>query len=169
MAMDERQELNAGRAAMIVLFLLMMGAVTVLGWEYLRTREVTNTAAVVVLLGAGGLFVLLERTFGAEAPRTLLGAELPTGQTPEERAQRRRAYLVDSGLFAVAMTALTFGGLLLGDTQGLDVLPVDGAAGLALLAVLELVGGGLIYYVITWILGESAARSAEKRLARLEA
>ena len=168
--MDERQELNAGRAAMIVLMVLVLGALGVLGWEYIRTQEVTNTPAMVVMLGAGGLFFILERVFGAEAPRTFFGHELPTGTSREERNERLRAYAVDAALFAVAMTALTFGAIyLLGDTASLDMLPVDGAAGLALLAGLELVGGGLIYFAINWILGESAARGVEKKLARLEA
>lgn len=167
--MDERQELNAGRAAMIVLAVLMIGCVGILGWEYVRTDEVTNTAAIVVMLGAGGLFVVLQRMFGAEAPRSFLGHELPTGSTPQEKTERRRAYAIDAGLFAIAMTVLTFGGLLLGDLTDLEILPVGGAAGLALLAVLELVGGFVIFYAFTWFMGESAARGVEKKLARLEA
>lgn len=165
--MDERQELNAGRAAMIVLAVLMIGCVAVLGWEYLRTQEVTNTAAIVVMLGAGGLFVLIQRMFGAEAPRTFLGQELPTGSSAAEKAGRRRAYAVDAGLFAVAMTGLTFGGILLGDAT--DLLPIEGPLGLALLAALELVGGFAIFYAFNWVLGESAARGVEKKLSRLEA
>lgn len=168
--MDERQEANAGRVAMIVLMVVMLGALGVLAWEYIRTQEVTNTPAIVVLIGTGALFFVLERIFGAEAPRNFFGQELPTGSSPQEKAERRRAYAVDAGLFAVAITAMTFGGIfLLGDTTDLDVLPVSGAPGLALLAVLELVGGGLIYYAITWALGESAARGVEKKLDRLEA
>lgn len=164
--MDERQELNAGRAAMIVLALLMIGCVAVLGWEYVRTQEVTNTAAIVVMLGAGGLFVAMQRMFGAEAPRSFLGHELPTGPTPQEKAERRRAYAIDSGLFAIAMTVLTLGGILMGDAT--DLLPIQGPAGLALLAVLELVGSFVIFYAFTWSMGESAARSVEKKMARLE-
>ena len=165
--MDERQELNAGRSAMIVLAVVMLGALGVLAWEYIRTQDVTNTAAIVVLLGTGGLFLLLQRMHGAEAPRSVLGHELPTGPTPQEKAERRRAYLIDSVLFAGAMTVLTFGGILMGDAS--DLLPIEGPLGLLLLAVLEFVGGGLIFYAITYLLGESASRSVEKKLARLEA
>lgn len=167
--MDERQELNAGRSAMIVLAVVMMGAVGVLGWEYLTTREVSNTPAIVVLLGTGGLFVLLQRMYGAEAPRTVLGKELPTGPSAAEVAERRRAYAVDAALFAGGLTVLTLGGLLIGDPGFLEFLPVGGAAGIALLVLLELVGGGLIFYAFNWLLGESASRSVEKRIARLEA
>lgn len=155
---------------MIVLSLVMFGAVVVLAWEYIRTQEVTNTAAVVVLLGTGGLFVLLQRMYGAEVPRSVLGKELPTGAAPEDKVERRRTYAVDAALFAVALTTLTLAGIfLIGDTSTLAALPVDGAAGLVLLVALELVGGGLIFYAFNWVMGESAARSVEKKLRKLEA
>ena len=35
--MDERQELNAGRAAMLVLLVIVLGSLAVLTWEYIRT------------------------------------------------------------------------------------------------------------------------------------
>ncbi|WP_016996024.1 hypothetical protein [Kocuria atrinae] len=168
--MDERQELNAGRSAMIVLSVVMFGAVAVLAWEYIRTQEVTNTAAIVVLLGTGGLFLLLQRMHGAEVPRSALGHELPTGSTPQEKSERRRTYAIDAAMFAIALTALTLAGIyLVGDTSSLDILPVGGTAGIGLLVALELIGGGLIFYAFNWVMGESAARSVEKRLRKLEA
>ena len=81
--MDERQELNAGKAAMIVLMLVVLVALGVLVQDYLADHEVTNGWAIATVLGAGGLFVLLNHLFGAEAPKDLLGRELPTGDTPQ--------------------------------------------------------------------------------------
>ncbi|XVX19452.1 hypothetical protein ACQP1U_14225 [Actinomycetota bacterium] len=170
--MDERQEINAGKAALIALALICMGALGVLAWEYVRTDDVTNTGAVVVLLVSGGLFAVLQRMFGAEAPRSVLGTELPTGPSPEETATRRRSYALDAALFAVALLVMAIAGFAMGDTAALrDSLPfaASGPAMLALFAAIDLVVSFVFFYAVNWFMGESAARSVEKRLARLEA
>lgn len=168
--MDERQELNAGRAAMITLMLICLGALGVLTWEYIRTQEVTNTAAIVVLLGAGGLFWLFNRMFGAEAPRSVLGQELPTGSTPEEKQQRRRSYAIDAGLFSVALAAMSVGGLALGDAAAFGEVPeiMQGPAGMAIAGVASLVIGFAIFYGFNYLSGEQQARAVERKLDRLE-
>ena len=168
--MDERQELNAGRAAMITLMLICLGALGVLTWEYIRTQEVTNTAAIVFLLGAGGLFWLFNRMFGAEAPRSVLGQELPTGSTPEEKQQRRRSYAIDAGLFSVALAAMSVGGLALGDAAAFGEVPeiMQGPAGMAIAGVASLVIGFAIFYGFNYLSGEQQARAVERKLAKLE-
>lgn len=168
--MDERQELNAGRAAMITLMVVCLGALGVLVWDYLQDEEVTNTGAIIVLLGSGGLFWLFNRMFGAEAPRSVLGHELPTGPTPEEKAVRRRSYALDAGLFSVALAVLSVGGLLLGDTQGMGELPaaLQGTTGLVVGALLSLVAGFVVFFGLNYLGGEQQARAVERKLARLE-
>lgn len=64
--MDERQQVTAGKAALITLALICLGSLGFLAWEYLRTGEVTNTPAVLILVGSAGLFALIQRMFGAE-------------------------------------------------------------------------------------------------------
>ena len=165
--MDERQTLNAGKAALITLAVICLGALGVLVWEYVRTKEVTNGAAVLVLLVAAGLFWAFERMFGAEAPRTVFGHELPTGDTSAERAQRRRAYAADAALFAGAATVLAIGGFLIGDPDALTSLGLPGGP----------VTGGVLGFVtlftlsfgLSWLIGEADSRAVEKRLAQLEA
>ena len=99
--MDERQELNAGRASMIVLGVIALIALGVLAWEYITTKDVTNGWAIATLLGSGALLALLMRTMGGpETPRTLLGTELPTGSSAAETAERRKWYLIDSVAFS---------------------------------------------------------------------
>ena len=165
--MDERQALNAGKAALITLTLIMLGALGILTVEYLQTKDVTNTAAIVVLLGAGGLFWAFQRMFGAEAPRSFLGRELPTGPTAGERTQRRKAYLLDAALFAGAMTVLAAGGLMLGDPDAFGSLPIPG--GIASVGILGAIVSFALMFGLNWLLGESSSKAVEKRLARLEA
>lgn len=162
--MDERQELKAGRAAMITLGVLTMGALGVLAWEYLTTKDVTNTAAVVVLLGGGGLFALLQRMTGAEAPRSLLGLELPTEDTPQARSRRTRAYLVDSVATGGAMTGLAVAGVALGDQSALPPV-LTGVPGMVLGAALTFAVLGGLTFVLDKAMGESASRAVERRLA----
>ena len=165
--MDERQELNAGRAAVIVLMLLVLGAIGVLAWEYVTTKDVANTTAVVVLLGAAGTFALFQRMFGAEAPRGLWGVELPTGADAASKAERRRWYLLDSAVRSGLWTAATIGAIWFGDL-GAGWLPFGtGAAGLVVAAVLEFVVGFAIFYAITWASGEQQSRAVERKLAAL--
>lgn len=168
--MDERQELNAGRASMIVLGVITFGALGVLVYDYIVNKDITNGWPFVVLLGAGGLFALLTRLMGgAEAPKTFLGKELPTENTPEAKGERRRAYLIDAGLFAIALSALSVIGLLLGDGQAIVPAFLQGTAGLLIGGALSLVAGFALYYGFNYLMGEQASRSVERRLARYEA
>ncbi|HJE50722.1 MAG TPA: hypothetical protein K8V15_01860 [Tessaracoccus flavescens] len=168
--MDERQELNAGRASMIVLGLIALVALGVLVYEYVTTKDVNNGWAILTLLGSGGMLALLMRMIGgAEAPKTFLGKELPTEDTSEAKAERKRAYLIDAGLFAIAIAALSVVGLTLGDTQAIVPAFLQGTAGMIVGAALSLVGGFVIYYAFNYVVGESASRSVEKRLARYDA
>ena len=83
--MDERQELNAGRASMIVLGVIALIALGVLAWEYITTKDVTNGWAIATLLGSGALLALLTRTMG--------GPEIPphaAGHRTAHRLLRRR-------------------------------------------------------------------------------
>ena len=165
--MDERQTINAGKAALITLAVVALGALGMLVWEYFRTKDVTNTAAVAVLLTAGGLFWMFERMFGAEAPRTMLGRELPTGATPDERARRRNAYASDAALFALATTILGAGAFMLGDPDALASLGLPGGALTG--GVLGFVALFALCFSLSWLVGESDVRAVEKRLARLDA
>lgn len=165
--MDERQTLNAGKAALIALAALCVGALGVLAWEYITTQAVTNGAAVLVILVAAGLFWVFERMFGAEAPRTVFGRELSTGATPIERTERRRAYAADAALFAGAMTVLAVGGFMIGDPDALTSLGLPGGP----------VTGGVLGFVtlfalsfgLSWLIGEADSRAVEKRLALMGA
>lgn len=165
--MDERQQLTAGKAALGALFCVMIGAIAVLGWEYVTTKEVTNTAAIITVLGAGGLFWVFQIMFGAEAPRSMFGKELPTGPTPAERRTRTVAYLIDSLAFTIAMTVLALGGyFLVGDkTAAVDIAGMPFLAALALGAIALFA----ISFALTWALGEAESRAVERRIARLEA
>lgn len=165
--MDERQAINAGKAALITLAVIALGAIGVLTVEYVQTKDVTNTAAVAVLLGSGTLFWAFERMFGAEAPRSLTGRELPTGSTDPDRVARRNSYLVDAALFAVAMTVLGLAGLALGDADAFGTLPIPG--GIVSVAILGAIVSFGLMFGLNWLLGESSATSVEKRLARMEA
>ncbi|MFT3875021.1 MAG: hypothetical protein QM708_01125 [Propioniciclava sp.] len=165
--MDERQAINAGKAALITLAVICLGALGVLVWEYATTKEVTNTAAVAVLLVSGGLFWAFERMFGAEAPRSLLGRELPTGATAAERAERRRAYAVDALALAISGVVLGIGGFMLGDPDAFGSLGLPG--GPVTGAVLGFVALFVISFSLSWLVGEADSRAVEKRLARLEA
>lgn len=168
--MDERQELNAGRASMIVLGVIVFGALGVLVYDYIVNKDITNGWPFVVLLGAGGLFALLSRMMGgAEAPKTFLGKELPTEDTAEAKAERRHAYLIDAGLFAVAVSAFSVIGLLMGDGQAIVPAFLQGTAGLVIGAAISLVVGFALYYGFNYLVGESASRSVEKRLAKYDA
>lgn len=164
--MDERQALNAGKAALITLAVICVGALGFLTWEYVRTKEVTNTAAVLVLLVAAGLFWVFERMFGAEAPRTVFGHELPTGDSPSERAQRRRAYAADAALFAGAATVLAVGGFMIGDPDALASLGLPGGP-----VTGGVLGFGTLFalsFGLSWLIGEADCRAVEKRLAQME-
>lgn len=166
--MDERQELNAGKAAMIVLMLVVLVALGVLVQDYLADHEVTNGWAIATVLGAGGLFVLLNHLFGAEAPKDLLGRELPTGDTPQEKAERRRSYLVNAVLLALGLTVLGVGGLLLGDRAAMDWLPtfMAGTTGLVLTGVVSFLAEVAVFYGVNHVLGEMQARSVERSIAK---
>ena len=165
--MDERQELNAGRAAMLVLLVIVLGSLAVLTWEYIRTQEVTNTAAIVTMLGAGGLFALFLRLFGAEAPRNVLGQELPTGATREEKRERVRSYATDAGLFAVAMAALSGAGLAMGDAGASEAIPglLQGTAGMILGGVLAFVVTFALMFGLNYASGEQQSRAVGRKLA----
>lgn len=164
--MDERQAINAGKAALITLALISFGAIGVLVFDYVQNKNVTNGAAVLVLLAAGGLFWVIDRMFGAEAPRSVLGAELPTGPSDAERTRRRNSYLLDAGLFAVALTVISVGGFALGDPDAFGSLPIPG--GPVAVAALGFVAMFAITFGLNWLLGESQSKAVEKRLARLE-
>ena len=154
---------------MIVLGLVAMVALGVLAWEYITTKDVTNTWAIVTLLGTGGLFLLLTRMIGgAEAPKTFLGKELPTESTAEAKAERRRAYAIDAGLFAIAMAALSVVGLSMGDAEAVTPAFLKGTTGYVVGGAIGLIGGFAIYYGFNYLVGESASRSVEKKLARYE-
>lgn len=155
------------RRAGNVLFVVTIGCLGWLTWEYVTTKDVTNTTAVVLMLGSGALFSAFYSMFGAEAPTSMFGIELPTGATREERVTRVRSYLLDSGVFTLAMVALSVVGyFLVGDKGAFDNafgLPLPIAALLAALATFA------IYFVVTWALGEAESRAVERRLAKLEA
>lgn len=169
--MDERQELNAGRAALMALTVIMLGALGVLAWEYVTTKDVRNTGAILILLGSGLLFFIFQRLFGAEAPRTLFGVELPTSSDPVSVASRRRAYAVDALVTAAGMTAV----------EAVATLSLDRAAQpswlaslltgpmLAVSLVASFVVLAMLSYALTFVLGEQASAAVERRLARLEA
>lgn len=165
--MDERQELNAGKAAMIVLMLVVLVALGVTVWDYLDDKEVTNGWAILTMVGAGGLFVVLNHLFGAEAPKTVTGQDLPTSNSPQDRAERRRSYLVNAVVLAVGMTVLGFGALLLGDTQGMDFLPtfMAGTAGLVLTGIVSFIAEVAVFFGVNHVIGEAQARSVERSIA----
>jgi len=169
--MDERQELNAGRAALLTLTVVVLGALGVLAWEYVTTKNVTNMPAVLVMMGGGTLFVLFERMFGAQAPRSILGVELPTGQDAADTRTRRRSYLLDALLTAAGLTVLGTGGLALGDPDALDsvLLGLKGTSGLIVAGTLGFIVMTAITFGLNLALGESQSRSVERRYARLEA
>lgn len=166
--MDERQELNAGKAAMIVLMLVVLVALGVLVWDYLADHEVTNTWAIVTLLGAGGLFVLLNHLFGAEAPKDIFGRDLPTGDSAAERSERRRSYLLSAVVLALGLTVIGVGGLLLGDREAMDWLPtfMAGTVGLVLTGIVSFVAEVAIFYGVNHVLGETQARAVERSIAK---
>ncbi|GHF29373.1 hypothetical protein GCM10010218_08160 [Streptomyces mashuensis] len=169
--MDERQRLKAGTSALVTLGVVMVAALGVLVWDYARTKEVTNTAAIVVLVGAAGVFALMQRVLGAEAPRSLMGIELPTGADAPSRRRRRRAYLVEALLSAVALTGLSLAGLVLGDRQALtSALPfaVQGTPGPAALLATEFVALFAVSYAIDRALGEWSSKAVERQYARLD-
>lgn len=170
--MDERQELNAGKAALAVLGIIMLVCVGILAWEYIRTNNVTNTPAIVTMIGAGGLFVVFQRMFGAEAPRTVFGRELPTGPSPAERSERKRAYAVDAATFAVALVVFAVVGFFMGDAEALDTIAIPGlgsgtVALVAATAIGTVLGFG-IFYGLNYLFGESASRSVERAIASRE-
>lgn len=169
--MDERQELNAGKAAMIVLMLVVLVALGIVVWDYLADDEVTNGWAVATMLGAGGLFVVLNHLFGAEAPKTVTGRELPTGSTPEEKKERLRSYLVSALALSAALTVIGLGALLLGDRTAMDFLPtfMAGTAGLVATAAVSLVAEVAVFFGINYLVGEAQARSVEKQIAKYNA
>jgi len=156
---------------MIVLMLVVLVALGVLVWDYLDDHEVTNGWAVATMLGAGGLFVILNHLFGAEAPKTVTGRELPTGNTPEERRERRRSYLVSAIVLSAGVTAIGLGALLLGDRAAMDFLPtfMDGTAGLVATAVVSLIAEVAVFFGINYLLGEAQARSVERQIAKYNA
>ncbi|MEV0694438.1 hypothetical protein [Streptomyces sp. NPDC050388] len=169
--MDERQHLKAGRSALVALGAVMFAALGVLVWEYIQTKEVTNTAAILVLVGGAGVFALVQRVLGAEAPRSLMGVELPTGADAPSRRQRRRAYLRGALLFAAVLTGLSLAGLALGGTQELTSgLPfaVQGTLGLVALLGAEFLALFAVSYAVDWALGEWSSKAVERQYARLD-
>lgn len=167
--MDERQELNAGRAAMAVLGVICLVALGLLVYDYIVNKDITNGWPFAVLLGAGGLFALLNRIGGgAEAPKTFLGRELPTEMTADAKATRKKAYAVDAGLFAIAIAAFSVVGLAIGDADAILPAFLQGPAGYVVGALISLVAGFAIYYGFNYLIGEEASRSVEERLARYE-
>lgn len=165
--MDERQELNAGRAAMITLGVLTIGALVVLAVEYVTTKTVTNMAAMAVLLGGGVLFSLIQRMQGADAPRSMIGLELPTGASDADKAKRRRAYLLDAAAFGVAMTALAVVGLAMGDPSAVPAI-VAGPVGMVLGGLVTFVAAFAFAFAVDHVLGESSSKAVERRLTKLE-
>ena len=168
--MDERQKLNAGNAAMIVLFLLGLGGVIYMVWDFVSHQDITNVPVVVLVVAAWGLFYLLYQVFGGESPKNLLGKELPTSASPEDRAARSRSYLVDSTLFAGGMTVLALLANFFVSPDTADLLPpfLHGAVGLAVGLIIEFVLLWVVFYVFTRWASEAEARSVERKLARLE-
>lgn len=169
--MDERQKLNAGNAAMIVLFLLGLGGVGYMVWDFVSHGDITNVPVVVLVVAAWGLFYLLYQVFGGEAPKNLFGKELPTGSSAEDRAARRRSYLVDSTLFAAGMSVLSLLAYFFVGPDSADLLPpfLQGAAGVVVGLIIEFVLLWVVFYVFTRWASEAEARSVERKLARLEA
>lgn len=166
--MDERQEANAGKAALAVLALIMIGAVGVLGWEFVTTNDVRNTGAIVVLLGGAGLFLLFQRMFGAEAPRNAFGVELPTGPDAASRATRRRAYLVDAAIAAAGLAVLTVAAFAATGTHDLPFpFPLTGIPALIGVGLIEFAVIGVLAYLLNHAAGESLSRAVERRHARL--
>lgn len=107
---------HAGKGVLITLALVSFGAIGALVFDYVTNTTITNGVAVMILLGAGGLFWILDRMFGTEGPRSLLGTALPTDASEADVARRRTSYLVDAVIFAatwtlVAVLAFTVGGL----------------------------------------------------------
>lgn len=100
----------------------------------------------------------------------MLGRELPTGTSPQERRIRRRSYALDALLFSAAIAVLSGIGLLIGDASAIDAipLPLAGLAGAMLGAVLAGLIGFVVFYTLNYVIGESESRAVERRLARLE-
>ncbi|MDO5676829.1 MAG: hypothetical protein Q4G35_04895 [Propionibacteriaceae bacterium] len=167
--MDERQLAKAGGAALITLFIIGLVGLGFAVWDYVSHKDITQPWGILLAIGAWGVFYLMYRLMGKEAPRTLLGQELPTGDSAGEKATRKRWHLIDAALLAGAMTALTVGAFLIGDLTVFDGLPLSGPALLAVGAVVELVITFVIFYAINRIFGELGARSYERHLARMEA
>lgn len=168
--MDERQKLNAGNAAMILLFLVGLGSFGYVAWDFLAHKEITNTPVMVAMLVGWGLFYLFYQIIGGEAPKSLLGKDLPTSASRTDRAARRRSYALDAALLAAGMSALTVGALAMGVPDAMDRIPgmPSGIAALIITAIVEFVITAAIFYLIDRWLGESAARAHERRLDRLE-
>lgn len=109
---------HAGKGVLITLALVSFGAIGALVFDYVTNKMITNGVAVVVLLGAGGLFWILDRMFGIEGPRTLLGSALPVGSAEADVARRRTSYLVDAAIFAALWTAVAVLAFTVGGLQG---------------------------------------------------
>lgn len=168
MTMDERQQQNAGQAALAVLGLLTLGIVIYMGVVYYRTERV-DTMPVVLLLGTAGLFFILNRMIsGAEPPKDFWQRDLPTGR--EDRGLRMRSYLQHALLLAAGFTALSIGALVsIGDTGLTDVFGWTGLSGMPLVAVaavLDLVLSAAIFFVLIAPIGEDQARRVEKQAAQ---
>ena len=169
--MDERQKLNAGSASMIILFLGGLGALGYVVWDFVAHDDITKPSVLVIMLVAWGLFYLLYQVFGGEAPKNLLGQDLPTGNGDEDRSVRRRSYLIDAFISAVLMTALSVMAALFitPDAAFLIPGPLQGPALIAVSAAVEFGVVLAIFYSVDRWMGESASRSYERKMAALEA
>lgn len=168
--MDERQKLNAGSASMIILFLGGLGALGYVIWDYVAHGDITKPIVLVLMLAMWGLFYLLYQVFGGEAPKNMLGHELPTGTRDEDRRARRRSYLVDAVLTAGYLTGLSVVAamFLTPDAGFLIPGPLQGTALIAVSAVVEFVLVLVVFYGISYWMGEAASRSYERKMAKLE-
>ncbi|MFT3942246.1 MAG: hypothetical protein QM705_00280 [Ancrocorticia sp.] len=169
-SLDERQKLNAGSAAIITLFLVGLGCFGYVVWDFIAHGDITNPTVLVIMLVTWGLFYLFYQVFGNEAPKTMLGRELETGPSSAERRNRRRSYLWDSLLSAVFLTGLTAAAMFV-EPGVLDAVPVPLTGGALIVVSLaaEFLITALIFFAISYTMGEVASRSFERKMAKLEA
>ncbi len=168
--MDERQQHNAGAAAMVTLFLVGLGGLGYIGWDFLAHKDITQPWVLVVVLVAWGIFYLAHKLIGGEAPESLFGVELPTSDSAADRRTRRRSYLLDAVALAAGMTAMSVLALVFGYPNDLSwpwglstpvAIAGSAVAGFAIMVV--------VFYALDHLLGEAASRGFERRMAKLEA
>lgn len=167
--MDERQTMNAGKAAIAALFLVVMVCLGIAAWDYFSNGRIDHGWPIIVMVLGAGLFWMLESLLGAEAPRGVLGEELPTGSSSSARRVRFASYALSAAGLAAGLTLVgALGYFLADDKQAFDLLPISGAGGPVGLFVVSFVAEIVIFFALNVLLGEMAARRHERTLARLE-